>query len=271
MLGVLPYPQASQGTEDAALEVSDDDDFDIVPSSARSQPAAAAAAALPPPQPRRVPPAVTSGRLKQNAKSAELQERLQHLQQMEYAREDEPDSPLVVVAAPGSKRRGRQQAAGRQRQAAAAAPALVGAARQQQAAHSEVVIMPEDEDADVDWQQLAQDIGATASPERAKQGAAGAAASSAPAAAAGDDVSGGAAAEGVELVFRCSSGSLKLQVPKEGPLGPAMEQFTAQAVQQGWLAAGKAAKFKFDGDRVTEEQTPSELDVDDEDIIDVVL
>jgi hypothetical protein len=217
-----------------------------------------------------VPAPITVSRVQQSAKSAELQERLRHLQQIEYAREDEPESPQVVLAAQASRRPGRQPAAGRQPQAVPAAPALartaVSAAKQQQAAEGEVVVLPGDEDGAVDWQQLAQDIGATASPERGKPGAAGAAASSTPPAA-----GAGEAAEVVALVFRCSSGTLRLQVAKEGALGSAMEQFSTHAAQQGWLAPGKTAKFKFDGDKLTPGQTPDELGVEDEDIIDVVL
>jgi hypothetical protein len=105
-------------------------------------------------------------------------------------------------------------------------------------------------------------------------GGAAAAAAEAGAGAADAGAEGGSAAAAVPKVllqFRLPGDKqvLKLKVPKAAPLQQAMDAFAAAAAERGWVPAGAAMRYEFDGDRLTGKETAEGNDMDNDDLVDV--
>ena len=75
----------------------------------------------------------------------------------------------------------------------------------------------------------------------------------------------------VVLTMQCASGKLQLRIGRDMAFSKMFDIYKMQAGKKGWLPANKAAsvKFVFDGDRLSGNETATQLDLDNDDIIEV--
>jgi hypothetical protein len=71
------------------------------------------------------------------------------------------------------------------------------------------------------------------------------------------------------LVFQAQGhDKVTVRVQRGQPLSHAMDTFTKYAAQQGW---GKVTKFMFDGEKLDGNDTPEDLEMEADEVIDVYL
>lgn len=82
----------------------------------------------------------------------------------------------------------------------------------------------------------------------------------------------GAAPRKVKLRFRLSDKTeQKLNVGVLAPLRDALGVFARVAAERGWAPAGAALRFEFDGDKLTGDETPDGLGMEENDLVDVAV
>jgi Ubiquitin-2 like Rad60 SUMO-like len=76
----------------------------------------------------------------------------------------------------------------------------------------------------------------------------------------------------VVLVCRTQHhGDLKLRLRCGDPLSKLFAVVRAKAEEKGWIPPGGQLRFEFDGEQLTGNETPSALDMEEEDAIDVTM
>lgn len=84
-----------------------------------------------------------------------------------------------------------------------------------------------------------------------------------------DQPSGGGAEGRLPLVFQAlGRDKVTVRVQPNRPLSLAMEKFSNYAAGAGW---GTVSKFMFDGERLRGEDTPADLDMEADEVIDVYM
>lgn len=97
-----------------------------------------------------------------------------------------------------------------------------------------------------------------------------------PAAAARTPAGGGSAAAGaadaegkLPLVFQAQGhDKVTVMVQRDQPLSEAMEKVTKYAAENGW---GRVSKFVFDDEKLSGQDTPEDLGMEEDEVIDVYL
>jgi hypothetical protein len=59
-----------------------------------------------------------------------------------------------------------------------------------------------------------------------------------------------------------------VMVQRNAPISQGMERFAKHAAEQGW---GRVEKYMFDGERIPGDDTPEDLGMEEDDVIDVYL
>ena len=75
----------------------------------------------------------------------------------------------------------------------------------------------------------------------------------------------------VVLTLQCAAGKLQLRIGREMAFSKLFDIYKQQASNKGWLTADKSSnvKFVFDGDRLSGNETATQLDLENDDIIEV--
>lgn len=66
-------------------------------------------------------------------------------------------------------------------------------------------------------------------------------------------------------------GDLKLRLRCGDPLSKLFAVVRAKAEEKGWIPPGGQLRFEFDGEQLTGNETPSALEMEEEDAIEVVV
>ncbi len=73
----------------------------------------------------------------------------------------------------------------------------------------------------------------------------------------------------VLLKLRTRDQDTKMRIEPSKPFGKLFESFKRHAVQKGWADEGAKFTYIFDGDVLKEDDTPADLDVEDDTVIEV--
>lgn len=74
----------------------------------------------------------------------------------------------------------------------------------------------------------------------------------------------------VQLVVQCKDHKKTMQMSTSKPLQRLFDAWKKFAEEEGWIEADTKLRFVFDGDPLSGEETPAELSLEAEDVIEVM-